>query len=582
MFSGKYRIQSILGFVLIIVGILGITLAILVTPTFAAKYLSAVHHLSQGGINKLYIYRLYSSLGGIILIIGGSILLTFKNFVFNLVRNFRSRSQSIAFTLIGIIGSFLRLYFYFVNRSLWLDEAWLSLNIVNRSFLGLFNPLDYSQAAPIGFLLIQKTVVSFFGVWDYTLRLLPLLAGLASIPLMVSVSRKFGKGLAVFISLGLFAISTQLIYYSSEVKQYSSDILIALVLLYLFPKCLEENKETRALMMMGIAGVLAIWFSQPALFVFMSIFITLGLVFIIRKDSHHFLWLIGIGGFWGISIMADYLISLRYLAANNILLQFWSGSFAPLPPWSSIDWYMNALTGFLKDPLNLPATAITVGLLIIGILSFAFRKWQYMLVLILPFLLTLIASALKKYPFSERLLLFLVPLFLLLLAEGIERVRVVLMRVNLPTAWIASAFLVVYFFNIPLITAYKNVHNPPMKEDIKPVMSCIRSNVLSSDFIYVFHRAGPTFEFYASQFGFAKNQYLIGPDAGNDPVEYLQDINNLKGHPRIWFVFSQKCHKCTLSEQAFILEYLNKIGLKISTCSSQGSSAYLYDMPVIP
>ena len=161
-----------------------------------------------------------------------------------------------------------------------------------------------------------------------------------------------------------------------------------------------ENGKLRALVVFGIAGSLAFWVSQPTFFVFISCFLTLCLVFSKRRDQYHLLWLIGIGGLWGINFLVDYLISLRYLATNSGLLNYWNGSFAPLPPWSNFSWYFNALSGFLNDPVRLPFTIITVGLIILGIFSFAFRKRPLMLVLTAPFLLTLIASALREIPFQ--------------------------------------------------------------------------------------------------------------------------------------------------------------------------------------
>ena len=55
----------------------------------------------------------------------------------------------VALVSLGAAGAFLRLYFYGINRSLWLDEALLTNFIVNRSFVGLFAPLGSDQAAPI-------------------------------------------------------------------------------------------------------------------------------------------------------------------------------------------------------------------------------------------------------------------------------------------------------------------------------------------------------------------------------------------------------------------------------------------------
>src|SRR5881392_4485369 len=57
------------------------------------------------------------------------------------------------------LGIVLRLARYLANRSLWLDEVLLARNILDRSFTGLLAPLDLNQAAPIGFLMLQKLAV---------------------------------------------------------------------------------------------------------------------------------------------------------------------------------------------------------------------------------------------------------------------------------------------------------------------------------------------------------------------------------------------------------------------------------------
>src|SRR4051812_31295813 len=62
------------------------------------------------------------------------------------------------------VGVALRLHLYVDRRSLWLDEIWVALDIVGRSFLGLLRPLDYAQSAPVGFLWIERIAVVIGGV----------------------------------------------------------------------------------------------------------------------------------------------------------------------------------------------------------------------------------------------------------------------------------------------------------------------------------------------------------------------------------------------------------------------------------
>src|SRR3990172_1675949 len=138
--------------------------------------------------------------------------------------------QLLMILLVGL-GIVFRLVQYLYNRSLWLDEAALALNIIDRPFAGLLASLDYDQAAPLGYLVIEKAMVLLLGDSEYSLRLFPLIAGVVSVLLFYWVARQHLDLLAALIAVGLFATSRELIYYSAEVKQYGSDVLVALALL---------------------------------------------------------------------------------------------------------------------------------------------------------------------------------------------------------------------------------------------------------------------------------------------------------------------------------------------------------------
>jgi len=490
------------------------------------------------------------------------------------------RPVSVIFIGVCLLGFFLRIYFFVVDRSLWLDEAMLAVNLVDRSFLDLLKPLDYDQGAPVGFLILQKAVISALGSQDYILRIIPLLAGLAAIPLMYFTSKRYSKGLAPFLSLGLFAFSARLIYYSSELKQYSSDVFITLLLLFIIPKCLTDKTRVFDLVALGIAGVLAMWLSHPAFFILLAILLTLGLNILITRDRQRLGWVMGLAGIWGINFLFVYLISLRYLAANSALLDYWSGNFAPLPPWSNLAWYYDAFVNMLRDIAGQPVKIALVPL-ILGIASYIFRRSLLTVMLVAPFLFALIASAFGKYPFSGRLLLFALPLLLLLIAEGVERLRVVLLRVNGSVSLLASIFLCAILFYTPIVDAFENLKSPPMAENIKPLMSRLSTNRLGSDFIYVYYGAKPAFEFYAPQYGLGQNNLVLGVSARNAPEKYLQDVDALKGNQRVWFLFLHDCNWCAVDEESFFLDHLNAIGSKEDERVVDGASLYLYDLAPI-
>ena len=61
--------------------------------------------------------------------------------------------------LILLMGITLRICLFAIQRSLWLDEALLARNIIDRPLLALlFQPLDYNQGAPVLFLMVYKSL----------------------------------------------------------------------------------------------------------------------------------------------------------------------------------------------------------------------------------------------------------------------------------------------------------------------------------------------------------------------------------------------------------------------------------------
>src|SRR5216684_7540728 len=98
--------------------------------------------------------------------------------------------ERITWGFVGL-GILFRLRQYLFDRSLWLDEADLVLNVIHRSPSELLKPLDYHQGAPLGFLMLEKSAVLGFGNDEMALRLVPFLSGILALILFASVAWRF-------------------------------------------------------------------------------------------------------------------------------------------------------------------------------------------------------------------------------------------------------------------------------------------------------------------------------------------------------------------------------------------------------
>jgi len=130
-------------------------------------------------------------------------------------------------------GVAVRFVQYLSNRSLWGDEASISLNIVSRTYQELLEPLSYNQAAPPGFLTVEKLAVQVFGNSEYSLRLFPLLASAIALLAFYRLATHYTSQITAPIAIAFFACLPYLVYYATEVKQYSSDVAIAILLFLL-------------------------------------------------------------------------------------------------------------------------------------------------------------------------------------------------------------------------------------------------------------------------------------------------------------------------------------------------------------
>ena len=173
--------------------------------------------------------------------------------------------------LIVVFGIFLRLRQYLFNRSLWFDEAVIAIKLSSYSIPELTRPAATSMAqsvtSPLGFILIEKFFINIFGNNEFSLRLFPFFCGVISLILFKQIIQWLLRKEGRLLALWLFSSIHYLVYYSSEVKHYSSDILVALLLYTLFRQIWMKSLRAYDFLTCGMSGVVALLFSHVAAFI---------------------------------------------------------------------------------------------------------------------------------------------------------------------------------------------------------------------------------------------------------------------------------------------------------------------------
>ena len=504
----------------------------------------------------------------------------------SLLSKLKDQSARQAFLCISVIliGAAFRLSQYVANRSLWIDEAAVALSIIHRSFVGLAQPLDYDAGAPLGYLFFQKLLTVLFGNRDYVLRIFPLICGLSSIWVMYELAKRvLVERVAVFAAVLLFAVSDRLIYYASEAKQYSSDVLICLVLLLAIVCCLDRNLSRRDLVLLAVLGAAALWLSHPALFILAGTGFALSAHFIWSRNWRSTLLIGCVSGFWLVNFIVLYFVALRELSANETLLASWNKSFMPLPPWREWQWFVDTFRGVLDNPIGLARSSaifLTSAIfLAIGAISLCLRRWQLGLMLLLPILLTLIASALHKYPFSHRLLLFLVPIVFLMVAEAVGRIYSLFVILKLPQMGLPLALMALTLLaNRPAYEAWRHIWAPRLVEEIKPMMAYLSAHRRENDAVYINYSAAPAYLYYSAFYNLANVPFVQGSNRQNTN-NYFRKLSSMRGRSRVWILFSHAWwYENGEDERTFILKYLDQIGRRLDQLSAPGSQLYLYDL----
>ena len=350
---------------------------------------------------------------------------------------------TVALVVLGLLARALR---YFLNFPLWGDEAFLAVNFLLRDFKGMIDPLVYGQIAPLAFMWIELAVTKAAGLSEMTMRLVPFVSGLLVLLLFWRfASRNVGPAIAM-LAVGFLAASYYPIRHAVEVKPYSTDLLVSLILMMTAWSVYQNPKSFPRWSALILLGGAAIWCSYPVIFMAAGVGVLLSGLASRARSPGILLGVLLYGGVLVASFAAMYVFYAKphAEAASGLKeIDMWTKTFPPLrEPWKLPVWFAFIHTGnMFAYPLggkNFASTP-TFLLVIAGCIalwrtqraagsssskrvSSSVRSRRALLWLLLsPLPFNFVAAALHTYPYggTARTSLFMAPAICLLAAIGI-------------------------------------------------------------------------------------------------------------------------------------------------------------------
>jgi hypothetical protein len=474
---------------------------------------------------------------------------------------------------------------------------------MHRSYSGLFGQLDFNQAAPVGFLLVQKLAVDSLGATPYAIRLVPFAAGVLSMMLLYPVAMRLVGRRAAIIALSLFAVSEPLMSYAATNKQYSLDVAVALGL-YALALFLPDQMGGREAIALMLGGAIAVSLSHPAAFILVGIapLIVARVRGGRRRDG---VYLLGIGA----ACLASFLAAFVLTRPSVEQVQRSTGSSGTSAPFGSDGHpgFLQTFGGICRELLGLTTLphAIRSGIVILATLLALVGLavvWKanalHAAMLALPAAAGFFASLVHSYPQFTRTFLFVIPaLVILIAAGGVSLTTSKGLRVVAPGAAITLALLLG-------TAAYATIDQSTSHQNSEPVeaLRYLARKGQDGDSLYVYLTAQYDFRYYLecgcfdnpSAVRMARQLWPIRPTAGHlqfapalksvppsliagastsdRASDYAIDLKPLRDRNRVWVLVIDASPGAAHALRAF----LSKTGTRIADFPASAESVHTF------
>ncbi len=504
--------------------------------------------------------------------------------------------------MILLLGALLRVAFFVVDRPLWIDEAMLAANLIERDYEGLLEPMIYGQVAPVGYLMAERFFGDVFGETERAFRIMSLLPSLLTLPFMWWTVRRLLPAREGLVALLLFALSEPLIYYAGELKPYALDVAAVMGLFWLALRIWQDGYRLRDVIGFGVAGVIGLLFSYPAVFgiaVFGGVLIlSAGLDRRMKDAASVAVVCLVCAAFF----LLLHQMFMKDSASVRHHTGYWEAkeAFMPLPPKNlhQLEWFIHRPLDFFVDPMRFKAFGLAmVPALIGGALLWKQDKRILAMCVGMPVLILLV-SVTKLYPFGTqadlshpilgRVLLFCVPLILLMLAKGLGWVCQQCGSYGRRVMLIWLLVLMVH----PTLRVAHMIKDPAQTHDARPALQFLEKHAQAGDLVFTNWPGLMVTNFYWEKYDIACAPPEVIREGGNyvaqitDYQKYVDFFEGWKGK-RVWIFF---LHTDDIPEYKYDEKYvawfldrhatpLPVDGREMSSFSEQYGTLRLYEFP---
>lgn len=396
--------------------------------------------------------------------------------------------------LIILLGIALRILTFFHNRNLIIDEANIVRNLAERDFIGLVKPLNYEQYAPPVFLWIEKLASLLFGYGEKAMRLYSFLCGVGTLLLFPSIAQRFMRREALWLPLAYLAGGFMFVKYSAEVKQYMPDTFIALLLVWLALRWdIRSFSRSRFIIYWIVAGSIAVWSSMPSVFILAGVGCYYGWTALREKRWQDFLPVCIIALVWIAQFALYYFTILKSQIGSSYLQNYHQEYFLFATPANRAEWLHNwaRIEDIVGNVGGWSGVAVATNLLflVVGLIHLLWKRTAQFMLIALPIGWVLIAAALNQFSLIDRVVLFMLPLWLLIVGVGFQ----VLWNLKLP---VRALLVIVGGFNAWSYFDLQLIQHPFEDHQITDGMAWVKDHGARGAQLYVHHASVPTYRYY--------------------------------------------------------------------------------------